>query len=121
MDRDRAGFVVAHDPLGQVARRRRLCTLDPAEEAALRIRAALTGWRTDYATLTVRPLGIRIDEQMRPWRLGAMVFAGFGIIALALAAIGVFGIVSFVVTRRTAEFGIRAALSILVVAWPGWS
>jgi ABC-type antimicrobial peptide transport system permease subunit len=39
-----------------------------------------------------------------------VVFAGFGFIALALAAIGVFGIVSFVVTRRTAEFGIRAAL-----------
>ncbi len=105
-----AQFFVHPDQLGWDAQYFIVRVDGPAEEAALRIRATLTGWRTDYSTLTVRPLGIRIDEQMRPWRLGAMVFAGFGLIALALAAIGVFGIVSFVVTRRTAEFGIRAAL-----------
>jgi predicted permease len=105
-----AQFFVHPDQLGWNPRYFVLRVDGNADEAAVRIRAALTGWRTDYATLTVRPLGVRIDEQMRPWRLGAMVFAGFGIIALALAAIGVFGIVSFVVTRRTAEFGIRAAL-----------
>jgi hypothetical protein len=105
-----AQFFVHPDQLGWESRYFLLRVDGDADEAALRIRSALTGWRTDYSTLTVRPLGLRIDEQMRPWRLGAVVFAGFGFIALALAAIGVFGIVSFVVTRRTAEFGIRAAL-----------
>ena len=105
-----AQFFVHPDQLGWDAQYFIVRVDGPADEAALRLRAALTGWRTDYSTMTVRPLGIRIDEQMRPWRLGAIVFAAFGIIALALAAIGVFGIVSFVVTRRTAEFGIRAAL-----------
>jgi len=105
-----AQFFVHPDQLGWDAHYFVIRVDGSADEAALRIRAALTGWRSDYSTLTVRPLGVRIDEQMRPWRLGAMVFAAFGVIALALAAIGVFGIVSFVVTRRTAEFGIRAAL-----------
>lgn len=105
-----AQFFVHPDQLGWDSRYLVLRVDGDADEAALRIRSTLTGWRTDYSTLTVRPLGLRIDEQMRPWRLGAMVFGGFGAIALALAAIGVFGIVSFVVTRRTAEFGIRAAL-----------
>jgi predicted permease len=107
---DEAQFFVHPDQLGWDSDYLVLRVDGDADEAALRIRSALTGWRTDYSTLTVRPIGLRMEEQTRPWRLGAMVFAGFGIIALALAAIGVFGIVSFVVTRRTAEFGIRAAL-----------
>lgn len=105
-----AHFFVHPDQLGWTSNTIVARAGGPADEVALRIRSALVGWRTDYATLTVRPIGVRLDEQMRPWRLGAMVFAGFGVIALVLAAIGVFGIVSFVVTRRSAEFGIRAAL-----------
>jgi predicted permease len=43
------------------------------------------------------------------FRTGARVFSAFGIIALLLAVIGVFGVKSYVVSRRTREFGIRIA------------
>jgi len=55
-----------------------------------------------------------LTEHMRlplfPARVAAAMFGSFGSLAMALAALGVFGVVSFSISRRTQEIGIRMAL-----------
>jgi ABC-type antimicrobial peptide transport system permease subunit len=51
-----------------------------------------------------------LTPQVRPWRLGAVLFSVFGMVALAVAAIGLYSVVSFGVAQRQRELGIRIAL-----------
>ncbi len=49
-------------------------------------------------------------EVLTPDRLNAVVFGGFAGVALAIAVVGVAGVLAFSVSRRTREFGIRLAI-----------
>jgi putative ABC transport system permease protein len=51
-----------------------------------------------------------LDEPLAQPRLGALLASSFGIVALVLAAIGLFGVMASLVRDRTREFGIRMAL-----------
>jgi predicted permease len=51
-----------------------------------------------------------IDPQLRSWRLGATMFSLFGILALLVAAVGLYSVLAFNVTRRTRELGVRSAM-----------
>ena len=52
----------------------------------------------------------QVERDVLPFRLGSMLFSIFGFIALALAAVGLYGVLNFFVTERTLEIGIRRSL-----------
>jgi predicted permease len=52
----------------------------------------------------------RVETQLRPWRLGTSLFSAFGVLALVVAAIGVYSVIAYSVGQRAHEMSIRAAL-----------
>ena len=56
------------------------------------------------------PLRSSIDQQLRAWRLGAVLLTAFGLLALAVAGSGLYSVLAFDVAQRRFELGIRSAL-----------
>jgi predicted permease len=60
--------------------------------------------------LSLRTMDDQVNRSLSTERLLATLSGSFGVLALVLSLIGLYGVMSFVVTRRTREIGIRLAL-----------
>jgi predicted permease len=82
---------------------------DPSS-ALTALRAQVKKLDASMPVFEMKTLQAQLDQTLLTERLIAMLSAGFGALATLLASIGLYGLMAFVVARRTKEIGVRMAL-----------
>lgn len=82
----------------------------PGPDSLSRLRAAVQAVSSDLPAARLTWLADAVTREFRPWRLGAWTLSTFAAVALVIAAVGLFSVVSVVTIERKTELAVRSAL-----------